>query len=331
MDNEPKPIFVTGATGSIGFMLAKRLSEDGSSVRVLARDVSRAGNLKTLAGVEVAVGDLGQPESLRGLVAGCSVVYHAAAKILGSDPASYRAVNVDGTTALLDEAIRARVERFVHISTVGVYGFDHAENITEDAPWPPNSNLYCTTKQQAEKAVWSVADKMQVAVARPGDVVGPHQYAWTVQFVEKIKQGIMLPPTDATSGMVNPVYVDNLVDALLLIGTHVDAVGEAFNVVDGTPLLTSTYIRLLAKMLGRRVFAVPGSFLKVPAVLLMLADQVRGHEAMVTPNSVSFLLHKATFSGEKLRSRLRWAPSVSWQEGLRRTEAWLRSNGYLAR
>lgn len=330
MGNEPKPIFVTGATGSIGYMLAKRLSKNGLPVRVLARDVSRARNLRTLAGVEVVAGDLDQPESLLGLVAGCSVVYHAAAKILGSDPASYRAVNVDGTTALLDEAIRAGVERFVHVSTVGVYGFDHVENITEDAPWHPNSNLYCTTKQQAEKAVWNVADKLPVAVARPGDVVGPQQYAWTVQFVEKIKQGILLPPTDATSGMVNPVYVDNLVDALLLMGTHVDAVGQAFNVVDSTPLLTSTYIRLLAKMLGRRVIAVPGSFLKGTAVLLMLADQVRGREAMITPNSVNFLLHKATFSSEKLRSRLGWSPSVSWEEGLRRTEAWLRSAGYMA-
>jgi nucleoside-diphosphate-sugar epimerase len=329
MGNEPKPIFVTGATGSIGYMLAKRLSDNGLPVRVLARDVSRARNLKTLAGVEVVAGDLGQPESLHGLVAGCSVVYHAAAKILGSDPASYRSVNVDGTTALLDEAILAGVERFVHVSTVGVYGFDPAENITEDAPWPPNSNLYSTTKQHAEKAVWKVADKMPVAVARPGDVVGPQQYAWTVQFVEKIKQRILLPPTDATSGLMT-VYVDNLVDALLLIGTHVDAVGQAFNVVDSTPLLTSTYIRLLAKMLGRRVIAVPGSFLKIPAVLLMLADQMRGREATVTPNSVSFLLHKATFSGEKLRSRLGWSPSVSWEEGLRRTEEWLRSAGYLA-
>ena len=330
MGNEPKPIFVTGATGSIGYMLAKRLSENGSPVRALARDLSRARYLNSLAGVEVVAGDLRQPESLHGIVAGCSVVYHAAAKILGSDPASYRAVNVDGTIALLDEAIRAGVERFVHVSTVGVYGFDHAENITEDAPWPQNSNLYITTKQQAENAVWKVAGTIPVAVARPGDVVGPQQYAWTVQIVEKIKQGILLPPTDSTSGMINPVYVDNLVDALLLIGTHVEAVGQAFNVVDGTPLLTSTYIRLLAKMLGRRVIAIPGSFLKGTAVLLMLADQVRGREAMITPTSVNFLLHKATFSGEKLRSRLGWSPAVLWEEGLRRTEVWLRSAAYLA-
>jgi nucleoside-diphosphate-sugar epimerase len=330
MGNKPKPVFVTGATGSIGYMLAKRLSDDGSHVRVLVRDLSQAKNLKMLAGMEVLSGDLSRPKSLHGVLTGCSVVYHAAAKLLGSNRASFQAVNVDGTIALLDEAIRAQVERFVHVSTVGVYGFDNAEDITEDSPWPRNSNLYSTTKQQAEKAVWKVAEKIPVAVARPGYVVGPRQYAWTIQFAKKIKWGILLPPTDATSGMLNPVYVDNLVDALLLIGSHADAVGQAFNVVDGTPLLMSTYIRLLTKMIGRRVIAVPGFVLKDAAVLLMLADRVRGREAIITPNTVRFLLHKATFSGEKLRSRLNWSPSVSWEEGLRRTETWLRGAGYLA-
>ena len=57
LGNEPKPIFVTGATGSIGYMLAKRLSENGSPVRALARDLSRARNLNSLAGVEVVAGD----------------------------------------------------------------------------------------------------------------------------------------------------------------------------------------------------------------------------------------------------------------------------------
>jgi nucleoside-diphosphate-sugar epimerase len=190
--------------------------------------------------------------------------------------------------------------------------------------------LYVTTKRQADKAVWRVADKIPVAVARPGDVVGPEQHAWTVLIVENIKRGILLPPTDSTSGTLNPVYVDNLVDAFLLIGTHVNAIRQAFNVVDGTPLLTSTYIRLLAKMLGRRVIAVPGFFLKGAAALLMLADQLRGQEAMITPDNVNFLLHKVTFSGEKLRSHLSCSPAVSWEEGLRRTEVWLRTAGYLA-
>jgi nucleoside-diphosphate-sugar epimerase len=83
-------------------------------------------------------------------------------------------------------------------------------------------------------------------------------------------------------------------------------------------------------MLGRRVIAVPGFFLKGAAALLMLADQLRGQEAMITSDNVNFLLHKATFSGDKLRSHLGWSPAVSWEEGLRRTEAWLWTAGYLS-
>jgi nucleoside-diphosphate-sugar epimerase len=102
---------VTGATGSIGSMLAKRLSDNGSHVRVLVCDLSQAKNLKMLAGMEVLSGDLSRPKSLHGVLTGCSVVYPAAAKLLGSNHASFQAVNVDGTIALLDEAIRAQVER----------------------------------------------------------------------------------------------------------------------------------------------------------------------------------------------------------------------------
>jgi nucleoside-diphosphate-sugar epimerase len=108
MGNKPKPVFVTGATGSIGYMLAKRLSDNGSHVRVLVRDLSQAKTLKMLAGMEVLSGDLSRPKSLHGVLTGCSVVYHAAAKLLGSNRASFQAVNVDGTIALLDEAIRCR-------------------------------------------------------------------------------------------------------------------------------------------------------------------------------------------------------------------------------
>jgi nucleoside-diphosphate-sugar epimerase len=321
--------FITGATGSIGLALAKRLSDSGTPIRAMVRDMGRAGQLRTLANVELVPGDLARPDSMRGLLDGCGVVYHCAAKILGSDPAAYQAINVGGTMALLDEAIRAGVERFVHISTIAVYGFDHAENISEDDPWPTTSNLYSLTKQAAERAVWTVADRLPVVVARPGDPVGPHQYSWTVQFVERINQSLLRPPLKSDSGMLNPVYIDNLVDALLLLGTHPAAIGQAFNVVDGTPILMYDYIRLLARMAGRRVFPVPAAVLKGAVMLLALSARLRGREAMVTPESVRFLLHKATFSAEKLRSTLHWSPAVSWEEGLRRTEDWLRREGYI--
>ena len=339
-----KHVFITGATGSVGLMLARRLSAAGQKVRAIVRDplasapdgsgASRSAALSSLPGVEVVKGDLSQPEGLRGLMRGCGLVYHIAAKVQGSDRAAYQAINVAGTKAILNEAITAGVDRFVYISTIGVYGMVHGQDLTEDAPWLASDwrtsrSPYIATKQEAERLVWTAGLRMPVTVARPGDIYGPQQYAWTVQFIEKINQGQLMPPTDAASGLFNLIYIDNLVDALLLLGSHPQAVGQAFNVVDGAPMPVSDYIRAIASMAGKHPPAVPALFLRAAAAVLMAADRIRGREAMVTPNSMDFLLHKWTISGAKLRSMLGWSPAVGREEAFHRIAAWLHSAGYI--
>jgi dihydroflavonol-4-reductase len=74
-----KLVLVTGATGSIGSVLVKRLSEVGQIVRMVVRNPDRATNLQTIQNIEIVTGDLSQPESLRGCAEGCSLVYHCAA------------------------------------------------------------------------------------------------------------------------------------------------------------------------------------------------------------------------------------------------------------
>ncbi len=329
MVHNSKPIFITGATGSIGSFLARRLSESGMPTRLLVRSPARAAALQSLANVEIIPGDLSQPGSLRGCLEGCSLVYHCAAKLAGSDRAAFQAINVRGTQALLTEAIHAGIERFIHVSTIGVYGFSRADNITEEFPWPACKHLYFTTKQEAERAAWAMADQIPVTVARLGDVFGPGQYTWTISFIQKINQGLLRPPSETDTGMLNPVYIENLVDALLLLGTHPAAPGQIFNVVDGTPIRISDYIRRLARMAGKAPFAVPGFIVKGVAAMLMAFDLVRGREASVTPGDVDYLLHKATISPHKIRTLVGWHPAVGLEEAFRCTEDWLRGAGYL--
>ena len=298
-------------------------------MRAAARNPERAAALRAIANVEIVPGDLSQPDSLRGCAEGCSQVFHCAAKLSGSNRAAFRAINVAGTQALIGEAVRAGVERLIYASTIGVYGFSNAQNITEEFPWPKCDLPYFATKQEAERMVWTAAEQIPVTVARFGDVIGPGQYTWTVSFIEKINQGLLKPPLDAHSGILNPVYIDNLVDALLLLSTHPAAHGQAFNVVDGTPIRVSDYIRRLTHMAGKRTFAVPAFILKSGATLLMWADRLRSREASVTPGYINYLLRKATISNEKIRAVLGWTPAIDPEEAFRRTEQWLRSEGYL--
>ena len=299
-------------------------------MRAVVRNPDRAAGLRDMANVELFPGDLSQPDTLRGCAEGCSQVFHCAAKLTGSDRAAFHAINVTGTQVIINEAIHANVERLIYASTIAVYGFSEAENISEEFPWPKCDWHYIATKQEAERVVWATAGRMPIVVARFGDVMGPGQHVWTINFIEKINQGLMRPPTDSASGILNPVYIDNLVDALLLMSTHPAAPGQAFNVVDGTPILASDYIRRLTQMAGKRTSALPAIVLKGATTLLMWKDLLRGREASDTLEGVNYLLRKATISAYKVRRLLGWTPAVTQEEAFRRTEQWLHQNGYLS-
>src|SRR4051812_28961665 len=114
-------ILVTGATGKVGSRLAKRLAKRGHHVRALVRDEARAKDLRD-AGLELAVGDLLEVDSLAAAVRGIEAVVHCAAFFRGATPEQAHAVNDLGTQHLASAARAASVKRFVFTSTGLVYG-----------------------------------------------------------------------------------------------------------------------------------------------------------------------------------------------------------------
>jgi nucleoside-diphosphate-sugar epimerase len=323
-----KPILVTGATGCIGSALVKRLSETGHSIRAVLRNPDRAVHLRGMPNVEIVLGDLNQPNSLRGCAEGCSLVYHCAAKLASPDWAGSKATNVGGTQAVIDEAVCARAERFIYTSTIGVYGLSKAENITEDTPWSEYQQPYFTTKQEAERIVSQAADRIPLTIARLGDVIGPGQYIWTVDPIQKMNQGLFHPPLDAECGFLNPVYIDNVVDALRLMGVHPAASGQTFNVVDGTPIRANVYFRRLAQMAGKQITPLPAALIKGACMILVKYDLLRGRETSFF-TGIDYLRRRGKIYPNKLRSLLGWAPAIPQEEAFRRTEQWLHQQGYL--
>src|SRR5215472_9943147 len=126
------PALVTGASGFLGWHVARVLAERGYRVRALVRPGSRVDGLD----VETVIGDLRDPASLERAVAGCGLVFHVAAdyRLWAKDPRDLYRSNVDGTHHLLEAARAARVERIVYTSTVGCIGIPPGGVGDEETP-----------------------------------------------------------------------------------------------------------------------------------------------------------------------------------------------------
>src|SRR6266496_4316282 len=127
-----KPALVTGASGFLGWHVARVLVERGHRVRALVRAGSRVDGLD----VEAVTGDLRDAGSLERAVAGCGLLFHVAAdyRLWAKDPSELYRSNVDGTRNLLQAAKSAGVERVVYTSTVGCIGVPHGGIGNEEEP-----------------------------------------------------------------------------------------------------------------------------------------------------------------------------------------------------
>lgn len=296
-------------------------------MRVLARHPERAAALAA-AGAEVVPGDLTTPDTLRGACDGCAVVFHCGAW-LGTPyirKVSW-AVNVTGTAALAGEALGSGVQRFVHLSSIAVYGPVRAGAVTEDSPLWPGVELYGDSKIAGEAAVREAAARgLPAVITRPGMVYGPRSRSWTIRPATWIRRG-MPAMVAGGHGLSRPIFIENLIDALLLCALEPVA-GQAFTLVD-EDIPWREFLGHYARIVGR-----PARSISLRAAwVLALADEVRAAMTRQPPRvrrtAIGYAVSAARFSTENARSVLGWAPRVPIDEAMAVTARWLADNGYL--
>jgi nucleoside-diphosphate-sugar epimerase len=332
MELNGKQALITGATGFIGGRLAERLvTEEGVQVQALARTPDKGRWLADL-GVEIVPGDITNSASLQKAVAGCQLVFHAAAWVSeGGTKAEVWAVNVNGTQNVVEAALAAGVERFVHLSSCAVYGSLQQYNIDENTPTRMSGNLYHDSKVVAEEVVFRAYQErgLPVVVARPSQVYGPRSYQFAVRPVELIKVGKMIL-IDGGRHLCKPVYIDNLVDGLILCAKVESAVGQAINLTDGPPITWRDFFGAYGRMLNIDSFpSVPFVLAWIVGLFNELKAAVKGKPASLNRRVVKSLRSRNSFSNQKARTLLGWEPKIDFSEGMRRTEAWLHAEGYI--
>ena len=325
---------VTGASGFIGGRLAERLAtEEGVRVRAMVRHGKKAERLQKLP-LEIVQADLLDLESLREAIDECDLVFHCAALVRETgDRNEFYRTNVKGTENILNVSRDTGVKKFIHFSSVAVYGMNPPDRADETTPCQPCGNLYCDTKIAAEKAVWAAHQeaRLPVVVIRPANVYGPYSNPWTVRPIKLINSGQMMLINGGT-GLCNYVYIDNLLDATIVATKRDESLGEVYLISDGKAVIWKEFFGHYAQMAGKpNIRSVPKWLGKAIAFGMEVTSKLGAKPPKLTREAVGFLTREARFSIEKARRELGYQPRFSLEEGMTLTEQWLREAGYLPR
>ena len=290
-------IAVTGASGFIGGALTKRLRADGHTV--IAID---------LAGTPDRRADVADPASTVAALAGADAIVHAAALVAERGRMEdFIRVNVRGTRNVLDAA---GPRRTVVLASVAGWGYEFTRELREDSPPRPCGLPYVDTKGAAE----TLALRRGATVIRPGDVYGPGSVPWVVRPLEMMRAGRFFLPTPG-DGLMTPVFVDDLVDAIVRALGEPRAAGRAYTVWDGSPVSAREYFERLA---GRPVRTLPAPLLRAAALALGMG-----------PAAVTFVTRRAVFPNARAREELGWRPETTLEHGMALTREWARTAGLL--
>jgi nucleoside-diphosphate-sugar epimerase len=313
---------VTGATGFIGRHLTRRLVREGLPVRVLCRRGSEAKlPAEVSLAAEIAPGDLCDRDSLFTAASGATRVFHCGGRVSdwGREDAFF-AANVEGTRFLLEAAERARVERFVHLSSIAVFGTPAPPRFDDDSPYGESRDAYSRTKVEGEKVAFAFhhSGRVPVTVLRPAVVYGPVG-AWLEEPLSRIEQGRMFLLAGGT-GTCHPCYVENLLDAMLLAAAHPAAAGEAFIVGDGESVSFRDYFDAVASIAGKPPVrrSIPLLAARAVAATLETAARLAGREErpLLTATAIAMVTTRSEMSIEKIRRVLGWKPRYTFRAAI---------------
>lgn len=319
---QPATIFVTGATGLVGSHAVEEAIRRGHKVRALVRASSDTRWLDQW-GVEKVQGDLEDAGALKEGTRGADWVFNCAAKVGDwGTLEEFRRLNVSAFKLLLDAAVANEVQRFVHVSSLGVYeGRDHHGT---DETTPPASNsldAYTRSKTEAEQlALEYFRDKgLPVSIVRPGFIYGERDRTVLPKLLYNIRNG-RFRYFGSGDQALNCIYVKNLVRAIFLAAEVPEAVGEVFNVTDGQRVSKREFVGTVARLAGlpEPTRRIPLGLARFLANLVERIAKARGakNPPIINKARFKFIGLNLDFSIDKARRVLGYQPAYTTQQGL---------------
>jgi len=328
------PVLITGASGFLGAALVDVFRKAGFPVRIMVRATSPRTNL-TWTDVEVVEGDMRDRTAVAAALKGQRYLVHAAAdyRLWAPDPEEIVATNRDGAVILMEEALRAGIERVVYTSSVAtIKPHDDGTPADETRPLTPETAIgaYKRSKVVAERVVEEMIarDGLPAVIVNPSTPIGPRD-------VKPTPTGRII--LDAARGKI-PAFVDtglNLAHVDDVAAGHLLAlakgrIGERY-VLGGENVMLAAMLADIAGIVGRKAptTRLPYALIYPIAFLSEQAARVTGKAPLATIDGVRMSKYRMFFSDAKARAELGYT-SRPYREGLADAIAWFRRSGYMA-
>ena len=323
---------VTGATGCVGANIVEALLARGYTVRALRRASSK---LDALAGLEpeYAIGDVLDETSLRAAIAGCELVFHAAAvaQYWRNGPETIYAANVEGTRNVLRAALAQGVRRVVFTSSVAVLGVPtrRGQWLDESAVFNlrPAQFHYGHSKVLAEAEVQrAVAEGLDVVIVNPVSVIGQRDvYFVGGEILRTAQRGLLVAAPPGGMGVVSAQATGE---------GHVLAVergrtGERY-ILNGENVSHRVLMALAAEVVGKRApwITIPRALMAPLAVLVDLYNGLRRGQPLLNGRQLRLSARDMYFDGRKAERELGFVGG-SAQASVAEAWAWYNKHGLL--
>jgi predicted dehydrogenase/nucleoside-diphosphate-sugar epimerase len=325
-------VLVTGANGLVGRHLVRRLLQEGNRVRIFVRR-RPAAEFMNDGNVEVSLGDLGDPAAVDRAVEGTEIVYHVGAAMKGSAHDHERGT-VCGTQNIVDSALRHHVSRLVYISSLSCLHAAVARRgdvVTEDwpvEPHPTKRGAYSQAKTAAEKIVLdAVRDRHLPAILlRPGRVFGPGMTLLTPEVARRLGNLFVILGDGIRE--LPLVYVEDVIDAVVLAAETSKFDGRIFHIVDRTKITQDQVVRdyISKNAKNAKVMHLPVAIVYSLALGFELLSKVLNRSVPLSIYRVKSALAPMRFDCSRAENEIGWRPRVGVASGLQETMAAERAN-----
>lgn len=327
-------ILVTGGTGFTGKALVKRLLDEGH--QVVALDYKEGLKTQELRdwGAEVIIGSVVDKEIVEKSMEDVEIVHHLAAAFreLNVPNEYYDQVNVGGTKVVLESAYKHKVKKFIYCSTCGVHGNIDNPPGGEDAPIQP-ADYYQRTKYEAEPIVNEYFKKgLNTIILRPAAIYGPGDPERFYMIFKRVAKG-SFPMFGNGRTYYHPLYIDNLVDALMLAMEEGKGLGQAYLIADEQYLEIEDIVKRVGNALNVDVKIKHYPVLPVVITGHIVEKVCKPFKIAppIFPRRVDWYRQNRAFKIDKAKKDLGYKPKIGIDEGLRRTAEWYKDNGFLSK